>query len=90
MTQYLLGILCRCFGNPLVPFSTPSPSPGPGQHQEAGFWLGVLGSERGNRGLSIAVSSPGGAQLHEDRVQMPRAVGLLHPADLLEEDAPFP
>lgn len=73
------------------PLSAPSPSPEPGQHQEAGFWLGVLGSERGTRGtLSIAVSSSGGAQLHEDGVQMPRAVRLLHSADLLEEDAPFP
>lgn len=50
----------------------------------------VLGMEVGVQGLSITVSSPGGAELHENRVQMPWAVGLLHPADLLAEDAPFP
>lgn len=70
--------------NPLVAPQTPCP--GPGQHQEAGF---PLGREAGHWGMSIAVSSPGGAQLHEDRVQMPWAVGLLHPADLLAEDASF-
>lgn len=33
---------------------------------------------------------PGGEALHEDRVQMPRTVGLLHLTHVLEEDASLP